>query len=152
VTRHIAAVALTLALTGKMAQFDHLLGGTWSCVTRIPATEAAPAHEDRSTARFDAVPGGVVHDHIISEDYSGDFYIGYNDRSSAYWLIGADSLGTDVSLTSADGLHYSGTSSMGGIVMKDSATYENAGPNKTVAHEVFTRPGAEAIFDTACTR
>lgn len=138
----------------KMAQFRQLLGGTWSCVTQAPTFGASPAHRDQSTAVFEmvtSVSGDVLHDHIVAPDYAGDFYIGYSDRLNEYWLTGSDALGTDISLTSKDGLHYDGTSSMGGLVMKDSATYQNF-PGKTLAHEVFTRPGAEAVFDTACTR
>jgi hypothetical protein len=140
------------APSDKMTQFRHLLGGSWSCVTQVPATGSASPHEDRSTAVFDMTPSDVVHDHITAADYSGDYYLGYNGRANVYWLIGADSLGTVLSLESNDGLHYDGTSSMGEIVMKDSATYQNDGANKTIAHEVFTRSGAEAIFDTVCTR
>ena len=140
------------ALTGKMAQYAHLLGGSWSCTTQVPATGATAAHEDRSTAIFVAAPGGVLHDHIGAEDYSGDFYIGFDVRTQHYWLTGADTLGTDISLVSSDGLHFSGTSSMGGIVMNDRATYTNLTPDRTQSHEVFTRPGVEAIFDTSCTR
>jgi len=156
-----AAVALAMLTHGRapaqslpagMAQYGHLVGGTWSCVTRVPATPASPAHQDRSTAVFEVVAGGVVHDHIVAADYSGDFYIGYDDRSGKYWMTGADSLGTNLSLTSSDGLHYTGTSSMGGLVMNDQATYGRDGPNRTEAHEVFTRPGVQATFDTVCTR
>ena len=135
-----------------MALFAHLLGGTWSCVTQVPPTGAIPAHADRSTAVFTREPGGVVHDRIVAPDYAGDFYIGYDGRNSRYWLIGADTLGTSISLESADGLHYDGSASMGGIVMKDSATYDNVSANETRAHEVFTRPGVQAVFDTICSR
>lgn len=139
-------------LSEKMAQYADLIGGTWSCVTRVPPAPGSSVHEDRSTAVFAIAPGGVVHDHIAAPDYSGDFYIGYDDRAGKYWMTGADSLGTNLSLTSNDGQHYTGTSSMGGVVMNDSATYTRQGPNQRSSHELFTRPGVEASFDTLCTR
>ena len=135
-----------------MALFAHLLGGTWSCTTLVPATGSTPPHTDRSIAAFTQEPGGVVHDRITASDYAGDFYIGYDPRSARYWLTGVDTLGTSISLVSQDGLHYDGTASMGGVVMKDSATYTNVSANETHAREVFTRPGVQAIFETVCTR
>jgi len=138
----------------RMAEFRQLVGGTWSCVTQAPILGAAPVHREHSTAVFEmlsSISGDVLHDHIVSQDYSGDFYIGYSDRLGEYWMTGADSLGTDISLTSKDGSHYDGTSSMGGITMNDSATYQNFA-DRTVGHEVFRRPGVLAIFDTICTR
>ena len=161
VTTAVAALLVTIPdahaagdTVDRMALFRQLVGGTWSCATQAPVLGAAPVHRDHSTAAFEMVSslsGDVLHDHIVGQDYAGDFYIGYSDRLGEYWMTGADALGTDISLTSKDGLHYDGTASMGGITMKDSATYQNFS-DKTLGHEVFSRPGVQAIFDTVCTR
>ena len=147
-----AGVARADVLTGKMARFNDVTGGPWSCSTSVPAIGDRAAHTDTSTIAFEIVPGDVIHYHIAGADYSGDFYLGYNQRAGVYWQTGADSLGMHAFLTSSDAFTYTGTSSMGTIDMQDTVSYAKAGPNKTTAHEVLTRPGSQIVFDTVCTR
>ncbi len=98
------------------------------------------------------LPGNVLHNHLGSDDYSGDFYIGYNERTNEYWQTGADSLGMQAFLSSSDAVRYSGTSSMGPITVQDRITYARVGQNKVSAHEVLSGPRSQTVFDTVCTR
>lgn len=149
---HARSAGASDVLTGKMARFIHLLGGSWSCSTSVPPMNAQGAHTDQSTATFEIVPGNVLHNHLGSDDYSGDFYIGYNERTNEYWQTGADSLGMQAFLSSSDAVRYSGTSSMGPITVQDRITYARVGQNKVSAHEVLSGPRSQTVFDTVCTR
>lgn len=149
---HARSVDAADVLTGKMARFIHLLGGSWSCSTSVAPMNGQPAHTDRSTATFEIVPGNALHNHLSSDDYSGDFYIGYTERTNEYWQTGADSLGMHAFLSSTDAVTYSGTSSMGPISVQDRITYARAGEDKVTAHEVLSGPRSQSVFDTVCTR
>jgi hypothetical protein len=111
-----------------------------------------PARTDRGTATFVVVPGNVVHNHVATTNYSGDFYFGYSDRMSTYWQVSADNVGVHAMLTSNDGKTYTGTSSMGRLAMQDTVTYTQVTPNKVTVHEVLTGSQPAATFDSVCTR
>ena len=99
------------------------------------------AHTDQGTATFDVVPGNVVHNHVSTTAYSGDFYFGYSDRTNSYWQTNADNMGVHAFLTSTDGKTYTGTSSMGPMSMQDTVTYAKVSPNKVTVHEVLSGRG-----------
>ena len=137
-------------LTGQMARFNHLIGQTWACTTSVPAFGGRAAHTDQSTVSFSSVPGNVVRYHITGSDYDGDFYNGYDARTNEYWETGADSLGTHLFLTSADGENYTGTSFLGSIAMHDTIVRTEVSPDKTVVHEVLSGNGHETAFEYVC--
>ncbi len=148
----VPAYAQGDALTGNMASFSYLLGGPWNCSTSVPAMGNQPAHTDQGTATFDVVPGNVVHNHVSTPAYSGDFYFGYSTRSNSYWQTDADNMGGYAFLTSTDGKTYTGTSSMGPMSMQDTVTYAKLAPNKVTVHEVLSGASPQATFDSVCTR
>jgi hypothetical protein len=139
-------------LAGKMAAFSYLLGGPWSCSTSVPAMGSRAAHTDQGSATFDVVPGNVVHNHVSTQEYSGDFYFGFSDRMNSYWQTDADNMGGYAFLTSADGVTYRGTASMGPVSMQDTITYAKVAPDKVTVHEVISGAAPQATFDTSCTR
>jgi hypothetical protein len=138
-------------LSGKMEPFSYLLGAAWNCSTNIPAMMGQAAHTDQGTATFEVVPGNVVHNHVASPTYSGDFYFGYSTRMSSYWQVNADNMGAHAFLTSTDGKAYAGTASMGPMSMQDTVTYTKVSPSNVTVHEVLSG-AAPATFDTTCTR
>jgi hypothetical protein len=148
----IPAPAQGDALTGNMAPFSYLLGGPWNCSTSVPAMGSQPAHTDQGTATFEVVPGNVVHNHVATPMYSGDFYFGYSTRMNSYWQTDADNQGGHAFLTSTDGRTYTGTSSMGPMSMQDTVTYAKLAPNKVTVHEVISGTGQQAVFDSVCAR
>jgi hypothetical protein len=146
------ADAQAVALTGNMAPFSYLLGEPWSCTTNVPAMGGQPARTDQGTATFVVAPGNVVHNHVATPTYSGDFYFGYSDRMNTYWQVSADNVGVYAFLTSSDGKTYTGTSSIGRLAMQDTVTYSKVTPNKVTVHEVLTGTEPTATFDSVCTR
>lgn len=139
-------------LADKMAAFSYLLGGPWNCSTSVPAMGPRAAHTEQGTATFEVVPGNVVHNHVSTQEYSGDFYFGFSDRMSSYWQTDADNMGGYAFLTSSDGMTYKGTASMGPMSMQDTITYAKVAPNKITVHEVISGAAPQAVFDTVCTR
>jgi hypothetical protein len=140
------------ALTGNMQGFSYLLGGAWNCSTSVPAMGGQPAHTDQGTATFEIAPRNVVHNHVATPAYSGDYYFGYSTRMSSYWQVNADNMGGHAFLTSTDGKTYAGTSSMGPMSMQDTVTYTKVSPSNVTVHEVISGSGTQATFDTTCTR
>lgn len=150
---HVApADAQGAALTGNMARFSYLLGAGWNCTTNLPALGDQPARTDQGIATFAVVPGNVVHNHVTTATYSGDFYFGYNDRMNGYWQASADNMGVHAFLTSSDGQTYTGTSSIGRLAMQDTVTYAKVTPNKVTVHEVLSGSEPTVTFDSVCTR
>ncbi len=152
-----ASLALPLAvdaqaLSGQMAPFSYLLGAPWNCTTNVPAMGGQPAHTDQGTATFDVAPGNVVHNHVATPVYSGDFYFGYSTRMSSFWQTDADSVGGYGFLTSTDGKVYTGTTSMGPMSAQGTVTYTKVAPNKVTVHEVVAGSGPQAVIDSVCTR
>lgn len=140
------------ALSGDMAPFSYLLGGAWSCTTNVPAMGSTPAHTEQGTAAFDVAPGNVVHNHVTSPAYAGDFYFGYSTRMSSFWQTQADNNGGHGFLTSTDGRTYTGTTSMGPMNGQETVTYAKVAPNKITVHDVLAGPGPGAVIDSVCTR
>jgi hypothetical protein len=140
------------ALTGQMVPYGYLIGAPWNCTTNVPAMMGQPAHTDQGTATFEAVPGNVVHNHVATPTYAGDFYFGYSTRMSSFWQTSADSFGGHGFLTSTDGKVYTGTTSMGPMSSQESVTYTRVAPNKVTVHDVVTGQGPQIVIDSVCTR
>lgn len=152
-----ASLALPLtaraqSLSGQMAPYGYLAGAPWNCTTNVPAMGGQPAHTDQGTATFEVVPGNVVHNHVATPNYSGDFYFGYSTRMSSYWQASADSFAAHGFLTSTDGKVYSGTTSMGPMGAQETVTYSKVAPNKVTVHDVVTGSGPQIVIDSVCTR
>jgi hypothetical protein len=141
-----------VALTGKMAPLLYLLSAPWRCTTNVPAMGGQPAHVDKGTAAFQVAPGNVVHGHVMTPNYWGDYYYGYSTQTNVYWQVSADNMGGHAFLTSNDGKTYTGTSSMGAASMQDTIAYSRSGNTITI-HETLSGEGPMAgSFDTTCTR
>lgn len=154
----IAALALPAgparaadALTGNMQPFSYLLGAPWNCSTSVPAMAGQPARTDQGTATFEVVPGNVVHNHVSTPNYAGDFYFGYSTRMSTFWQADADSMGGYSFMTSTDGKAYTGTSSMGPMNSPATVTYAKVSDSKVTVHEVLSG-SMPVTFDSICTR
>ena len=145
------AHAQPVALTGKMQPFTYLLGTPWTCSTNVPAMGGQPAHTENGTAGFEVAPGNVIHNHVSTPDYSGDYYFGYNDKASMYWQTSADNMGGHGFLTSSDGKNYTGTASMGPMGAPETVTYNKVSPNNITVHEVVSGT-QQSTFDTTCKR
>lgn len=139
-------------LTGQMAPLSYLLGGPWSCTTNVPAMGSQPAYTDQGTATFELAPGNVVHNHVSTPHYAGDYYFGYGAKMSSFWQTSADSNGGHSFLTSTDGKTYTGTTSMGPMNAQDTVTYAKVSGNKVTVHEVVTGMGPQIVVDSVCTR
>jgi hypothetical protein len=144
--------AAAQTLSDQMAPMSYLLGAPWNCTTNVPAMGNQPAYTDQGTATFDVAPGNVVHNHVATPRYAGDYYFGYSTRMSSYWQTSADSNGGHSFLTSADGKVYTGTTSMGPMNAQDTVTYAKVAPNKVTVHEVATGMGPQVVVDSVCTR
>ncbi len=140
------------SLSGQMAPFSYLVAAPWNCTTNVPAMGGQPAHTDQGTATFEIVPGNVVHNHVATPAYVGDFYFGYSTRMSSFWQADADSVGGHGFLTSTDGRVYTGTTSMGPMSAQDTVTYTKVAPNKVTVHEVVAGSGPQTVIDSVCTR
>lgn len=140
------------ALTGQMAPYSYLIGAAWNCTTNVPAMMGQPARTDQGTATFEVAPGNVVHNHVVTPTYAGDFYFGYSTRMSSFWQTSADSYGGHGFLTSTDGKVYTGTTSMGPMGAQETVTYAQMAPNKVTVHDVVTGQGPQTVIDSVCTR
>jgi hypothetical protein len=140
------------SLTGKMAAFSYLIGGTWNCTTNLSAIEGQPARTDQGTATFDVVPGNVVHNRIVSGNYVGDYFFGYSSKLNVYWQVNASNLGTYGFQKSLDGKSFAGTASMGSESMQDTVTYTKVSPTDVTVHEVSSGGGRQETVDSACLR
>jgi hypothetical protein len=141
-----------VALTDKMAAFSYLLGAPWSCSTNVPAMGDQPAHVDKGTAAFQVAPGNVVHVHVLTPSFSGDYYYGFSTRMNMYWQVSADNMGGHAFLTSSDGRTYTGTSSMGPASMQDTVAYNHSGNTITINETLSGQGPMAGSFDTTCTR
>ncbi len=139
-------------LSGQMVPYGYLIGAAWNCTTNVPAMMGQPAHTDQGTATFEAVPGNVVHNHVATPTYAGDFYFGYSTRMSSFWQTSADSFGGHGFLTSTDGKAYTGTTSMGPMSSQEAVTYTKVAPNKVTVHDVVSGQGPQIVIDSVCTR
>ena len=145
-------VARGQSLNGQMAPYGYLIGAAWNCTTNVPAMGGQPAHTDQGTATFEVVPGNVVHNHVATTTYAGDFYFGYSTRMSSFWQTNADSFAGHAFLTSTDGRVYTGTTAMGPMSAQDTVTYTKVAPNKVTVHEVVAGSGPQVVIDSVCTR
>lgn len=147
------ALGQPVALTGKMQPFTYLLGTPpWNCTTNVPAMGNQPARTDTGSAVFEVAPGNVVRNHVTTPNYSGDFYFGYDPKTSMYWQVSADNMGGHGFLASTDGKNYTGTASMGSMTAQSSVTYNRVSPNNVTVHEVITAGSQSETFDSTCTR
>lgn len=140
------------ALTGKMAMFDYLLSGPWSCTTKVPAMNGKPAHTDRSTVRFDVAPDNVLHDHVSSTDYAGDDYYAFDAKSNLYWNGSLGSDGTHGYASSPDGNAYTGFTWAGKTPTKIATTYTKVNATTVKSHVVLSAAGHQTVIESACTR
>lgn len=140
------------ALTGQMQPFSYLLGNPWNCSTNVPAMGNMAAHTDQGSGMFQVAPGNVVHGHVATPMYMGDFYYGYDSRSNMYWQTSADSMAGHAFLTSSDGRTYSGTTAMGPMSAQETVTYAREGDNKITVHDVMSAAGRQSVTESVCTR
>ena len=146
------ARAADSTLTGEMASSNSLLGGPWSCSTKLPAMLGQPAHTEQVTLTFDVAPGNVSHDHVAGATYAGDDYFGYSPKMKMYWSTSADNMGGHGFATSTDGKVYTGTTSMGSSNMSVTNTYAQVSPSNITLHQVLSGNGQQFTIDSACTR
>jgi len=139
-------------LTGKMAAFNYLIGGSWNCSIKMSAVSGRPAHTNHSTVTFGVVPSNAFHSHASAADYSGDRYYGYSAKSNLYWSTGADNIGSYRYATSADGDTYTGTLWSSALSIKIRNTFTKMNSNKVTMHEVLSGVGLQEIAETVCTR
>lgn len=86
-------------LTGKMAMYNYLLSGSWTC-TLGSATYFA---------KYNVESPNVLHGHLFSKGSSEDAYFGYDDKRAEFWTVNADSTGATESQWSPDGVTFTGT-------------------------------------------
>jgi hypothetical protein len=128
------------ALTGKMAAFNYLIGGSWNCSIKMSAMGGRPAHTNQATITFGVVPSNVFQAHESAADYSGDRYYGYIAKSNLYWSTGADNIGSYRYATSIDGDTYTGTLWSSALTIKIRNTFTKVNSNKvTVARSLVRR-------------
>lgn len=140
------------SLTGKMAPFNYLIGGTWTCSTKMSAMGGRPASSGHSTVTFDVVPSNAFHDHVASPEYADDDYYGYDAKSATFWNSSADNFGGHQYATSKDGVTYDGTSWERSSTTSVVSTYKKVTPTKVLVHEVLTSKGHTGTFDATCTK
>ena len=139
-------------LTGKMALYNYLTAKPWNCTISFSAMGDMPAHTDQATATFVVVPGNVMHDHVQSPMFVGDFYFGYSEPTNSYWQADANNMSFHTFLTSSDGRTYSGTASLGPSSMQDTTTYSKLASDRVTVHEVTSGGPMAATYDTICTQ
>jgi hypothetical protein len=146
--------AASATLTGKMAAFNYLIGGSWSCSTKIPATVGRPAHTSQATVTYAVAPSNVFHNHVSAANYSRDRYSGYSAKSNLYWSASADNMGSYSHATSIDGHTYTGitASSVLSTSIKVETTFTKVKSNKVTVHEAFSGGGLQEAAETVCTR
>lgn len=139
-------------LSGKMASFNYLFGPAWSCTVSVPAMGGQPAQTVQSTVTFDAVPGNVLHVHVVDKMSNGDQYFGYSTQRNMYWSASANSMGMSAMQMSADGKTYAGSAPMGASSASIRDTYTKISDTHVTFHEVVTINGKDEVTDGSCTR
>jgi hypothetical protein len=146
------ARAAGATLTGKMAAFNYLIGGSWSCSIKMPPTDGRPAQTNHPTVAFDLLLGNVLHAHQSAGYYSADSYYGFSWKSNLYWITTADSTGGYRYATSSDGETYTRISSSNPLNISVRTTYTKVNSNTVAVHEVLSDGKQLEIVDTVCAR
>jgi hypothetical protein len=137
------------ALTGKMAAFNYLIGGSWNCSIKMPPMDGRPALTNHATVTFDVLLGNVFHAHQSAAYYSADSYYGYSWKSNLYWITTADSTGAYRYATSSDGETYTRNSSSNPFTINVRTTYAKVNSSTIAVHEVLPNGGHQEIIDRA---
>lgn len=140
------------ALTGKMAMFNYLLGGAWTCSTKVPAMNGRRSHLDASTIQFDVAPMNVLHDHVSASDYAGDDYFAFDPKSNMYWNGSLGSTGNHGYASSTNGNVYSGLSWSGKNPENVTTRYTKVNANLVKTHVTTVNGGREDTIDSVCSR
>ncbi len=141
------------SLTGKMAIYNPLLGAPWTCTAELPAMSGQPAHTETSKVTFSVAPQNALLIKVSNPQFEGRNFIGFDSKSNQYWRTEMGVFGGIMRETSADGINFSGQSTMGGawepVRSVLSAVQADGSSTDT---EWWTRNGTELTFTNRCTR
>lgn len=147
------AAAQTAALTGEMASFAYLVGGSWSCTTTVPATSATSAYSEHAVVTFELAPDNTIHEHGTSDKYAFDRYFGYDAGQRTYFSTNADNRGNFGYLSSTDGATYTGREHVGANQeYPRTVGYTKVSDNQISDHDETNLGGMTIRGDTVCTR
>lgn len=143
------------SLTGKMAMYNYVVGGTWKCDIHVPAIGSHPAVTNHNSETFDVAPGNILHGHTLSAVSVGDDYIGYYAKAGMYWYQTMDSAQLFGWLVSRDGMTFRGygwprDATESRVSITESHTKLNA--NKNLGRLVFSWPGRQHVVTSMCRR
>ena len=139
-------------LTGKMAAYNYLMGGPWTCKTTMTGAPAGVPPTSTATVTFDAVSPSTMHVRVAAPPFVSDSYYGYATQPSMYWSTTADSMGTVSSERSTDGKTYSGTAMVGPASAQVQDVYTKVSDTHSTVHSTMMVNGKQQVSDSDCTR
>jgi hypothetical protein len=139
-------------LTGKMAIFNYMLSGDWSCTLERPALNGEAARSMKTKLNVEVVPDNVLHIHSQGDTFSGDRYVGYSTTRNVYWSVRADSSSMSTYEESPDAKAFSGSVAINGGSGKYRDTYMLKTPNRTEREITWTLGGPVATGGTVCSK
>jgi hypothetical protein len=95
-------------LTGEMAGFNYLLGGTWRCAPAPSPHGEKASDATPSEAVFDVAPGNVMHGQTRKGNATSQDYFGYQPAAKVFWHASIDNTGSTYYGVSRDGTKYFG--------------------------------------------
>jgi len=138
-------------LVGHMARLGYLVGGTWTCIAKMPAMNDQRARTGTGSAVFEVVAGNVLHARASGGGFAGDQYYGYDGKTQRWWAAGADNQGQTSFETSTDARRYTGAAG-GSSPAFISDTYTRITANRLHIHEVNGSGPSASYFDSHCAR
>lgn len=148
-----APSSLSGPLTGKMAIYNSLLGPPWACMTQLPAMLDQPPHTETASVTFTNAPRNVLAIEVSGTQFAARNFIGFDAKSNQYWRTEMGVYGGIMRETSADGVNFSGTSTMGNGWEPVRSILTPVQPDGTSSDtEFFTRDGVELKITSVCKR
>jgi hypothetical protein len=97
----VASSATAPALSGKMTQLQYLVG-TWTCTTRLPATNKMRAQTITAKSVYWVDSANAIGNYYSSKPYSSSGFMGWMASKKLWWNSGADIFGSVSSETGKD--------------------------------------------------
>ncbi len=145
--------ASSLALTGRMAIYNPLLGAPWTCTHQ---TGNQPPVKDAGTVTFVVAPQNVLEIVVSGPGFAARNFIGFDAKSNEYWRTEMGVFGGIMRETSSDGVNFSGLD-MGGPQARDSTPFPvrsvmTVGADGTSSDLTEVFPATNVTLKHRCTR
>lgn len=140
--------------TATIPKNEQYLIGMWKCDVTIPALNGRKGLTYHPAMTVSVAANMTLFIQFAAKQFTSASYLGYDMGSKTHWLTATDTVGELESLTSNDGIVYTGTSSeLHGASVAVRATFTKLGNTKRrEAVEIKERGKWTQAADIACTK